>query len=197
VGANWGQYARLARAAFPNAKIYSFEPNPAAFSRLREAAKNLHLEAVPLGCGAQPGFAVLFDADEDSGSETATMVAGTWESQGKSPTPIPIEITSIDAFCEEQGIDRISLLKIDVEGYEKEVLRGASRTIARTDVIQLEFNEMNLLSRTYLDEIESLLPGFVMHRLLYDGNLVPLASAPPVRRNLFTYQNLVAIRAAS
>jgi hypothetical protein len=82
VGANVGQYARLARRAFPQAKICSFEPNPAAFAKLVQIADELEIEAVPLGCGNSVGRVPMFDFSESSGSEVATLVPGVLETSG-------------------------------------------------------------------------------------------------------------------
>ena len=53
---------------------------------------------------------------------------------------------------------------------------------------------MNLFSHTNLTDIENLLQGFRMHRILFDGSLLPLDQAPLYRRNIFCYQNIVALR---
>lgn len=66
--------------------------------------------------------------------------------------------------------------------------------IDRIDAVQFEFNEMNLFSHSNMADIERLLDGFDLLRILYDGNLLPLASAPLYRKNIFCYQNIVALR---
>ena len=119
---------------------------------------------------------------------------GVFEAGGVEPVRIEARVTTIAAFCAEQDIQRIGLLKIDVEGFEAEVLRGAQDVLPNIDAVQFEFNEMNLLSHSNMSDIEQLLPGFDLFRLLYDGNLLPLAGTPQYRRNLFCYQNIVALR---
>ena len=196
VGANHGQFAALIRNAVPGARILSFEPNPAAFTKLVAAADHLGIEPFNVGCGSQAGRLTLFDATSTEGSGLATFVPGVFERQGIEPVGIEAELVTLDQFCADHGIERVGLLKIDVEGYERSVLEGAQRLIAerRIDVVQLEFNEMNLDSHTTIEDIQALLAGFALHRVLYDGNLVSLDGAPAVRRNLFVYQNLVALR---
>jgi len=197
VGANIGQYSRIARQALPDAQIYSFEPNPASFARLKARSEQLRIHAVPRGCGAAPGKMTLFDSDPDSGTGLATLVPDVFEQRGVEPARIDVELTTIDDFCEEHGLDEIHLLKIDVEGFEKAVLQGATRMISGKKVrfIQFEFNEMNLLSHTTMEDMQALLPSYRLHRILYDGSLLPIHSAPEIRRNLFDYQNIVAAEA--
>ena len=196
VGANSGQYARIARKAFPNAHIYSFEPNPAAFAKLQAAAKDLRINAIALGCANTPGRLPMFDRSADAGTPFATLVPGVLEQAGMNPVRFEVELTTIDLFCAEQGIDHVDLLKIDVEGSEKSVLEGASAMLAQRKVrlVQFEFNEMNLLSRTTMDDIAALLPGYALNRLLYDGSLLSIDSVAPLNRNLFGFQNIVAVR---
>lgn len=194
VGANEGQFATLARRHFPTATIYSFEPNPASFSRLQQTAEAHRLKAIPLGCADRPGKLKMFDWSEDAGSELATFVPGVFEHEGVTPTAIEAALTTVDKFCSEQGIDHIGLLKIDVEGFEAKVLEGAERMLSATDYVQFEFNEMHLMSATTMTDLSKLLSGFSLHRILYDGSLLPLEDAPLYRQNLFTYQNIVAVR---
>jgi FkbM family methyltransferase len=197
VGANVGQYATIARAAFPKARITSFEPNPAAFAKLQAAAERLGLEVIPMGCGNTVGRVPMFDRSADGGTPFATLVPGVLERTGRfDPARFEVELTTIDQFCEDRGVDQVDLLKIDVEGFEQSVLEGASAMLAgrRIRVIQFEFNEMNLFSRTSMDDIAALLDGYALHRLLYDGSLLEIGSAPAIQRNLFGFQNIVAVR---
>lgn len=191
VGANRGQYAALARAAFPRARIISFEPNPEAFSALRERAAGLDVEAVPLGCGRSPGEALLFDCG--GGSPLATLVPDVHADAVETT----VELTSIDDFCAERGIASIDLLKIDVEGAEHAVLEGAQRMLAARSVrvVQFEMNAMTLDAGTPLGRIEQLLRGYALFRILPSGQLLRLDGRESFFKNLYSYQNLVAIRA--
>lgn len=194
VGANQGQYAALARAAFPSAAIHSFEPNPAAFDRLRKTAERLKVHAVPKGCADRSGTLTLYDSSTEAGSGLASFVPGIFEFTGIAPARIEATVTTVSEYCAEQGIQRVGLLKIDVEGLELDVLRGAAGMLDRIDTVQFEFNEMNLFSHSNMADIERLLDGFDLFRVLYDGSLLPLADAPLYRKNIFCYQNIVACR---
>jgi hypothetical protein len=146
---------------------------------------------VNAGCGDKPGRLSLFDTSADAGSETATFVSGIID----NAVSIDVEIVTVDEYCDANGIERIDLLKMDVEGFEVVVLRGSQRMLSerRVAIVQFEFNEMNLASHTTLEDMQMLLPSYSLHRVLYDGNLLPLHNAPPYRRNIFVYQNMVAI----
>lgn len=129
VGASVGNTVRQYRAAFPAARIYAFEPFPASYATLAAAAsgdRNVQPMNVALSdeegqttfhCNTSPLTNSLLPNDERG--------VGTW-GEGVAPrfeTVVPV--TTLDAFCAKARIDRIDILKIDVQGAETRVLRGA------------------------------------------------------------------------
>ncbi len=82
---------------------------------------------------------------------------------------------------------------MDVEGGELAILEGAHQLIkeARLGVIQFEFNEMNIISHSFLHDFRKLLPNYRIYRLLPAG-LLPLPE-DPLLSEIFGFQNLVAI----
>jgi hypothetical protein len=146
--------------------------------------------------GAIPGPAVMFDHLEGEGTFHGSLVKGVIETvHHDNSREIPVAVTTIDTLMAELSIDRIHLLKIDVEGFEAEVLRGARCAIRdkKIDLIQFEFNEMNTVSRVFVSDLVDLLSGYRLHRLLGNGDLLDISSVPILRRELFGYQNLVAL----
>jgi FkbM family methyltransferase len=125
IGANIGQYAKMVRQEYPDAVIYSFEPSPAAFSRLAMLAQALRFTAVNMACGDSIGTGVLFDRAAEGGSQHATLIPGIIESVHQSATlsTRQVPVTTVDVHMAEKGVDYVHLLKIDVEGFELEVLR--------------------------------------------------------------------------
>ena len=75
------------------------------------------------------------------------------------------------------------------------MLKGAVKTIENNiiDIIQIEFNEMNVVSRTFMKDLVDLLPSFTFYRLMPDG-MRPLGEYNPVVYEIFAFQNIVAIR---
>jgi len=100
-------------------------------------------------------------------------------------------LTTLDRLADENGIDHLHLLKLDIEGYEVAALRGAQHLLTRTDAVQFEFGGTNIDSHTFLRDIASALPGFVVHRLLPDG-LWPQGLLET--SEIFVYANYVALR---
>jgi hypothetical protein len=102
-------------------------------------------------------------------------------------------MTTVDRFCKEKGLAAIDLLKIDTEGCELQVLKGASEMLSggRVKVIQFEFGECNVFSRVFLRDFYEVLPGFRMYRLDSNG-LIPLPSYESTNE-IFRFQNIIAI----
>jgi FkbM family methyltransferase len=126
VGANLGAYTVLfARWAGPRGRVIAFEPAPDSRAGLE---RQLSLNDPPAEVIVRPEALTTssgmrsFHADGMQGDNRLLPDAG--------PGGIQVSTTSLDEFCARQGIEP-DLIKIDVEGAELDVLRGARRTIAR------------------------------------------------------------------
>jgi FkbM family methyltransferase len=124
VGANWG-YFPLFLAARPGlrGRVLAVEPFPASAAALQgviSATGIRHLvEPVAVALGAAPGRATMSEE----------LFTGNNRISGEGALAVPVE--TLDRLADAQGLARLDLLKIDVEGAEAEVIQGASRTIAR------------------------------------------------------------------
>lgn len=176
------------------AKCFVFEPNPIAFKLLQDNLPQEHVQLFQYGVGCTDGEVTLYDEwDNPGSSKTSQYKEAITTLEQTAAMPIVINQIKLDSFCEKQGIDRVDFLKIDVEGNELDVLRGASTLLEekKIKVIQFEFNAMNVLSRSFLKDFYKVLEGYSIFRLLPDG-LVALGPWHP-GNEVFRYQNLVAI----
>jgi FkbM family methyltransferase len=133
VGANIGQSFREFRRHYPGAAIYCFEPVAATFRQLTEAIGsdgNAHAFQVALAARAGDGRMKL-EGSPDMFSFADNDYAGPSET---------VKLDTIDSFCTEHAIDRIGYLKIDTEGADLDVLKGARIALAeqRIDAIEVE-----------------------------------------------------------
>jgi FkbM family methyltransferase len=125
VGANVGQSALEFSDAFPGAAIWSFEPFTEAFEELaRVTADQRNVTCVKLALGSEPGLVTVALDEHNVHNSLLRAVAGS--TQGRVET---VEVRTLDDFTAEHGIERIDFLKIDTEGFDLEVLRGAERML--------------------------------------------------------------------
>lgn len=136
VGANVGMVTFQALAQRPDLRLHAFEPNPgnaAAWLRNRELNPRGAATLKQAAVGATTGSGTLV-VPADSGSGFIKPGSGD------------VEVLTLDEYAAGAGIDRIDLLKLDVEGREFGVLQGATRLIAARAVrrVVCEFNDVHL-----------------------------------------------------
>ena len=153
VGANTGGYSRRLSQRFPNARIYAFEPHPKTFAVLMDGFGFSNLKCFNIGLGEQKGSFILYNRVDHQGSEHASLykeVISGIHKKDVSSTQVMVE--TIEDIVLAQGIDRIDFLKIDCEGSELSILKGASSLIEQDAIgcVHFEFNEMNVVSRCFV-----------------------------------------------
>ena len=149
VGAAKGGYAfAFAKAVGPTGKVIACEPNPASFHELEQCTWSMPVNARQTGVGAQPGESTLHvprssSAGVDAGLGTFT---GAFD---ESDLVVDVPVTTVDLIS--APLERLDLIKIDVEGWELEVLRGARETVERfkpTLVVECERRHLNKIGES-------------------------------------------------
>ena len=131
VGAHLGQTTLHFRKVFPSAHIHSFEPFPENFRRLELKTKGkdrIHINQTALGSAT--GFANMQIGHSDQAHSICPKpeLEKIPAEEGKMPK---VKLNTIDSYLEKECISNIDLLKIDVEGYELEVLKGADNALEK------------------------------------------------------------------
>ncbi len=153
VGANVGQFASLMRSHCDMSRmtLHSFEPSSDAYEKLSAAHRNCSsIRLNKFALGSAPGTATLYS--DRPGSGLSSLTKRDLDHVGKTMNLTQtVEIQTVDDYCRANGIERIHLLKIDVEGHEHEVLKGAEGMFAadRIDAVTYEFGGCNVDTRTY------------------------------------------------
>ena len=140
VGANVGELTLLfSRFVGESGQVHSFEASRATFQRLTTlcsaaGAKNIKLNYCAV---ADQEGTVKLQVYEEELSGWDTLAERPLQNYGIDTKPIRTEEVAsitIDTYCEKQAIRKIDLLKIDVEGAEFQVLRGARRMLASRSI---------------------------------------------------------------
>lgn len=119
IGANVGLYTQLfADAAGSGGKVFAFEPSPGAAAQIEEIAKKYSSVAVVNKAISDEAGEAFFDISSGADSVTNHL---TKEVSGSSET-VRVEVVTGDLMMETLGVPQI--IKIDVEGFEYEVIRG-------------------------------------------------------------------------
>lgn len=194
VGANIGEYAQLLRENFPNAKIFAFEPNTKVYDILKKNVSKLDVQCQNIGMGPIISQDKLYSYQDSTGLGTIKKEAlETLYGLNEKIEEIEFSVSTIDYFCSQNKINQIDFLKIDVEGQEMEVLKGARQMLKshKCPIIQFEFNNFNVIYRVFLKDFYDSLTGYNFYRLK-KGGLVSLGKYDTINE-VFKFQNILAV----
>jgi len=148
IGASIGKYSAI-MAQLPNVReVHAFEPVPASFAALQKvAAKNAKIHAYPLGLGSSKGE-LMMELNEcaDCSSLLKMMDRHVVEFPFSSAQTekIPVRVDRLDDFVEERALALPDVLKIDVQGFELQVLEGAGRCLSHVQSMIVEISFVKL-----------------------------------------------------
>lgn len=134
VGANIGTFATWMARAFPQGKVYCFEPQHAVFQQLagNMAINNLYNAfTYNMALGTENKFVQFNQPNYFTPNDFGTFSLKTDKHLPRTTETITVEMQTLDNFVSVYGIRRLDLLKIDAEGMDLEVLMGAEQTIKR------------------------------------------------------------------
>lgn len=150
VGANEGQFGLWLRARGYRGRIVSFEPTSAAFNVLKsKAARDGKWEVHRLALGAQSGQATINVSgySEFNSLQQVTSAATRFDPRSAAIKQELIDVRTFDEMCIEDLPH--TLLKIDTQGFERQVLTGAVRSLPILCAVQLELPIVHLYKDTW------------------------------------------------
>jgi FkbM family methyltransferase len=159
VGANVGIHTSIAaRSVAPHGTVYGFEPVPENFEILvqnlsRNELTNVVLE--PSAVGNEVGRSTIYLEDHSIGTHSLLRGGNSNPSQTLS-----VPVTTLDSYFAAAMPEIVDLLKIDVEGYEPNVLMGAVTLLERTEQLLIEYNRSSIEANGGVSAFIELLAGF-------------------------------------
>jgi FkbM family methyltransferase len=173
VGANWGSYSLLLRPHFES--VDCFEPIARCARAIARYAATFKQDIAVHQCalsdrnGTVP-FLVPWSADEDVSSSSRIVSAD-------DSSAIEVEARTLDSF----GFADVDLMKVDVEGHEREVLAGCEATIRRCRPRLLIEIEQRHIGEPFADRLASIEARGYRTSFVRDGQLVPIREFDLVR----------------
>lgn len=159
-GANIGIFSLYASFLSPKGRIYSFEPTKATFGILKKNIISNNLQnnifVLNTALGDKKGKTKLIVSDNNMGG--GNMILDSDFLKGKESNYDKtefIEMTTIDDFIKENNIQKVDFIKIDTEGYEKQILKGGQKTIKK-------FHPVIACSAYHLPEDKKEIPKLVL-----------------------------------
>lgn len=164
---------------------HCFEPNP-DFVQLLGRYANDHVFINPKGLGSEEKTVEYFRHSESSRRRAV------YSCPVDCACKTTMHITTLDTYCAEKKISQIDFLKIDTEGYELEVLRGASQILTQTNIVQFEYGGTYPDNHITLGEVHAFLKakGFVHLYLICPGYVLEMPNPP----ENYQYANYVATK---
>lgn len=147
VGANIGQFALATHRFYPHTIIHSFEPVPNCFQKLTDNVDgicNIHTYNFALG---NQNSEISFFQNAHSHASSALKVSNYQKEnipKTKDYQEIKVQCLRLDEFKFEQPLIAPILLKLDVQGFEKNVLEGASLILEKIDYLVLEVSFISM-----------------------------------------------------
>jgi len=202
IGANIGLFTLIAaQRVGPTGRVYSFEPNPNTFQRLSDNIRLNNFTNISLHQSALSDQTAVLDLIVTNQDDSLGTLAYPDKTEIHANQPNNHDMTKVDTcpwddFAHQNDlIGKVTLMKIDVEGWEGHVLAGAIETLARSDapILHIEFNdEAAQTTGQSCQRLYRTLQDFGYQLFRYDDQFHCLK--PEVLQKYYTYANLIAAK---
>lgn len=183
-GANQGQSVKRFKKLYPNSEIHCFEPVKNLIKKIQENYKNDN-SIILNNCGVgDVNEKKVFNEYEDRVGISSfreikkdTAWAVDRLNEEKEPKKYEVNIITLDKYCSENNINQINIMKIDVQGYETNVLEGAKNLLklSKIDLIEMELHHDNLYNfeSSYYELEKYLIPNkYRLFSVIKGGSLL-------------------------
>jgi FkbM family methyltransferase len=144
VGAHSGLFSCLSAMRVPDARILAFEPNTDLQTTLEANCRfSKRIELIPEAVGSAAGLLELFINREFTQTSSALIRSAELFMEKGAVERRTVRQTSLDEALSARGIERADVVKVDIQGFEREALQGAADTISSVRVLLLEASFMD------------------------------------------------------
>jgi FkbM family methyltransferase len=179
VGGNDGETSLALLYRFKDSRIFSSEPHPDTFSALAARINDKRFLPQQIALSDKPGECTLYVYDDNPKINSLAHNARYAIQFKPSNSEITVRTETIDNFCSANQIQEIDILKIDTEGFDLNVLKGAQQMLSsgKVEFVYTEFNDYVLRPGTTggaLNEISEYLARFNFHFVAtYTDYIIP------------------------
>lgn len=178
VGAHIGYYSlKAANLVGPSGHVISIEPNPQTLPKLRsniEASDARMVSVWPVACAESESTLQLYAAPGSNTGESSLSKENASQ-EGAAAAAYSVRARPLDAIVKEAKLDRVDVIKIDVEGAEFEVLKGAVKTLEEFRpvlIVEMVPNQLKSMG-TSIEEVTQFLAahGYAANRRVDGTNI--------------------------
>jgi 2-O-methyltransferase len=177
IGCNDGKDTVEFLELFANSRVFCFEPEPRAIERFkRTVGDRPGVTLVEMALSDRTGTTTFHRSSGHRNEEQRQGGPETWDLSGSIRKPkahlhmhpwikfeetIPVMTSTLDDWVERQGLELVDFIWMDVQGAERDVIRGARRTLARTRYLYTEYGALEFYEgQADLIELVRQLPDF-------------------------------------
>jgi FkbM family methyltransferase len=178
VGANNGEWALALARGLESPKFFMFECAPICLAEIEKRLPKLRGQLFPYAVSDERGIGKMFTPIRGSGLSSLHERSDVGINQ-ETYEEIFVEKTTVDDFVDREGVEKIDLLKMDIEGHELSALKGATSSInaGKVQSIMFEFGSANVNSRTYFRDFWNMLHhSFNVYRITPGGDLLRISA---------------------
>lgn len=138
IGANIGHFSFFFKEKYPNLECHLFEPNPSLQKCIRETITHSKLKGVTsheVALSDSNGEATFFiDSYNDGGH---SLINNKISEKSRSTQKLEVKTAKLDDYAKEKGIDRIDVIKVDIQGAEVSFIKGAIQTLNKNKPVMM------------------------------------------------------------
>lgn len=154
IGAHQGKISKIFNSIYRKSRIYCIEPNKKQNKYLKKVGKNIKIFNYAIGKKSEKLDFYINKIDLTNSLSKLNTKSIYLKSKNfilkneENPPSKKINVKTLDSLCNEKKINKIDILKIDVEGHEYDVLLGSKKIIKNVNVILIEIQK-NKMYKNY------------------------------------------------